>query len=761
MSDVEDSDKSNTTAGKNLSKSRRKAVEHVKQLLRLQEKDPEFYDYLKEHDKELLEFNDEDVNDDNGADFENVKSKPTTQKLQEPSRKKITTTKVDSWCTAIKTKRSVGSIRSVLRAYRAACHHGDDAEEGSGQKFAILSSSVFNKIMVFVLNEMDGILRELLEAPGTGGKKETIMDLMTTNVWKAHGSLMRLYLGNTLHILIEMTDEQMISFTLKRIKASAVFLAAFPSLLRKYIRVVLHTWATGRGALPVVSFLFLRDLCVRLGPDCLDSCLRGLYKAYVMNCKLPKYITKSKLQYINFLGNCVSELYGLDPITAYQHAFISIRELAIILHGALTERGPKAVKDKKKEKNYQESNKSSKKQVEKTYQKVYNWQFLFCLELWTKVISTYNSGADFGPLAYPLSQILSGVANLVPTARYFPLRLRCIKMLNHLAGATDAFIPLSTLLLDMLDMKELNRPPTGVGKGVDMLGVKQLDKATLKTRAFQEECIYSVVEELAVHLAQWSCSLAFFELSFIPLVRLRRFCKTTKADRFRREVKELVCQLEANCEYANSKRAGINFSPNDPEATSFVEAEEFKSTPLMQYVTILHQRAQQRASSMVESSIFVGAESSVFGSKFSVNNDEEIEGNEEEGATVFSSSWMPEKKPKVTKLQLKSSKKQDSKLKFDLAVDEDVVEDLVLSSDEDDLDEDDGDDDAYGHSNQMASNDSPDEFKDNEPNHNEVKQVKKRKRWQKRKRDNEKDKPNTNLKRKGRRHFNMAAKRNS
>ena len=58
--------------------------------------------------------------------------------------------------------------------------------------------------------------------------------------------------------------------------------------------------------------------------------------------------------------------------------------------------------------------------------------------------------------------------------------------------------------------------------------VMQVDKKTVKTRAFQEACIYSVVDELAKHLAHWSYSIAFFEMSFIPLVRLRSFCKTLK-----------------------------------------------------------------------------------------------------------------------------------------------------------------------------------------------------------------------------------------
>lgn len=97
-------------------------------------------------------------------------------------------------------------------------------------------------------------------------------------------------------------------------------------------QVTLHFWGTGGGALPVVSFLFLRDLCIRIGSDCLESCLKGIYKAYVSNCQ---YVNASKLQHIQFLGNCVIELYGVDLPNAYQHAFVFIRQMAMILRDAV------------------------------------------------------------------------------------------------------------------------------------------------------------------------------------------------------------------------------------------------------------------------------------------------------------------------------------------------------------------------------------------------------------------------------------------
>jgi len=124
-----------------------------------------------------------------------------------------------------------------------------------------------------------------------------------------------------------MTDNQMISFTIRRLRSSVIFLAAFPTLLRKYLKVALHFWGTGEGILSVVSFLFIQDLAIRLGSDCLDSCLKGIYKDYVANCK---FVNSSRLHHIQFL------IYGVDLSNAYQHAFFFIQQMAMILRNALS-----------------------------------------------------------------------------------------------------------------------------------------------------------------------------------------------------------------------------------------------------------------------------------------------------------------------------------------------------------------------------------------------------------------------------------------
>ncbi|CAA6655695.1 unnamed protein product [Spirodela intermedia] len=645
-------DKNDGTTGGNILSSKKAAKEHMQQLQRLQDKDPEFYQFLKDYDKDLLEFNDEDL-DDAETGLDGDESQYTKEVVPKPSGKVITTAMVDSWCTEIKDHR-LSAIRSSLRAFRAACHYGDD-DSSETSRLDIVSSSVFNKIMVLVLTEMDKALRELLKFPTSGGKRETVLDLMHTKLWKKYGNLVKLYLGNTLHVLNQMTDEEMISFTLKRIKCSAVFLAAFPVLLRKFIKVALHFWGTGGGGLQVVSFLFLRDVCVRLGTDCLDACLRGMYKAYVMNCKIKgKYASASKLQHIQFLGNCVAELCGVDLSSTYQNAFIYIRQLATVLRGTLTEKPNKA------------------------YLKVYDWQFLCCLELWTGVICAYSSDPDFRLLAYPLTQIIFGVARLVPTARYFPIRLRCARMLNRISASTGSFIPVSLLLLDMLEMKELNNPPVGgVGKAVDLFTRKLVGKPTLKTRGFQEACVHAVIEQLAEHLALWSYSISFFELSFVLIVRLRSYCKTTNNDRFRKDVRELIRQVEASVEFANAKRGSSELSPNSPSVESFLQAEkEAGISPLSQFVAELRLRAQQRSDSLAKSSVLVGAKSAIFRRKVSGGDgDDDDDATDEDSADEAGAEQ-----------QQQQARKKSSRVSG-VALEDDVVEDLILSSDDDEAPE--------------------------------------------------------------------------
>lgn len=155
---------------------------------------------------------------------------------QEAPASCLTMSLIESWCKLAKEKNHVGALCNLLKAYRTACHYGDGEDDEFANKYNISSSHVFNKVMFFTVSEVDGIFRKML---GMDMKETARFDAEKCARWKKFQPLVKSYLGNTLHILTQMTDNQMISFTLKRVKASTCFLGVIPRFARKYLKVLL------------------------------------------------------------------------------------------------------------------------------------------------------------------------------------------------------------------------------------------------------------------------------------------------------------------------------------------------------------------------------------------------------------------------------------------------------------------------------------------------------------------------------------------
>ena len=206
--------------------------------------------------------------------------------------------------------------------------------------------------------------------------------------------------------------------------------------------------------------------------------------------------------------------------------------------------------------------------------------------LGTECCSLPDLGAFFcvqelRPLVYPVVQLLLGAVRLVPSPRYFPLRLRLVRSLNQLSAAAGVYVPVSGVLLEMLRWSDLTKAPKSgaTGRAPSTSLQLRIGKATLRTPAFQEETIlqargqhispphlpllhaevynlcaslqelfsvyncvvsWQIMEQLAQHLGQWSCSVAFPELAHLTLVHLRRFVKSTTVERFRAQVCSLA-----------------------------------------------------------------------------------------------------------------------------------------------------------------------------------------------------------------------------
>ncbi len=70
--------------------------------------------------------------------------------------------------------------------------------------------------------------------------------------------LIKSYLGNSIHLLGQMTEAAMLSFALRRLRASVVFLAPFERLQKKLLKLALTLFGSADNTPRVQAVLMLR-----------------------------------------------------------------------------------------------------------------------------------------------------------------------------------------------------------------------------------------------------------------------------------------------------------------------------------------------------------------------------------------------------------------------------------------------------------------------------------------------------------------------
>lgn len=258
-------------------------------------------------------------------------------------------------------------------------------------------------------------------------------------------------------------------------------------------------------------------------------------------------------------------------------ALVSIQQLAYILRHAKQKENKEAIK------------------------KIYSWQYAQCIDIWVLFISTNANESDIQPLLQMIIELINGISNLFPGSRYIPLRTRCIQWLNKLSNSCGIFIPVASLILDMLEYK-VSKEGSKSRKSVKLASNLKLPKFWLKSQNFLEQCVYTAVELLSAHFLQWSFHISFPELATIPLIRLKKFYERTTVESLRRVVKRLMDQVEQNVEFVQKKRDDVAFSPKDHESVDlFLQFEKALNTPFTQYYkSVVEKAASKMSTSHVE-----------------------------------------------------------------------------------------------------------------------------------------------------------------
>lgn len=563
--------------------------------------DPEFYKFLKENDPEALEFDDADLAEVDelsaGEEEEQPKKKRKKEKKsskaaeesdEEPADEdELTQEMVARWKKSMEEKHSLRAARQVVLAFRSAAHLNEDAADGEKkQKYTISSPEVFHDILVVALKQIPEVMQHHVPIKETAQGKVTVPT--ESKKFKTLSVLLKTYVSSILHLLDTLSDDATLKLTISALTPIVPYLISFRKLLKVLIKTVVKYWSqsTSSEAARITSFLVLRRLVVVGDKGIRETVLKATYQGLIAGARVTNVNTVAG---INLMKNSAAELWGIDQSVGYTTAFSFIRQLAIHLRNSIVH-------------NQKDS-----------FRKVYNWQYVHSLDFWSYVLAEHcnplkeaESGKEsqLKLLVYPLVQVTLGAMRLIPNATYFPLRFHLVRSLLRISRATDTYIPLAAVLVEVLNSAEMRKSPKATTlKPLDFHVAYKAPKSLLGTRVYQDSVGDQVVELLSEYFVLWSTSISFPEFALPVIITLKRWLKQSRKKsggnsngKLRAGLVLLVQKLEANSKFVEGKRARVEFAPNNrAQVDAFLKDFEWEKTPIGAYVVAQRKAGAEKA----------------------------------------------------------------------------------------------------------------------------------------------------------------------
>lgn len=551
----------------------------LKSMEKLAEKDPEFYNYLKENDKPLLDFDvmesDSDAVEANEDEEEEdlPTEKPSKKPIRDNEEGELTIKVVNGWRKALKEHHSMKTIKKILVAFRGAINASESTDDVS--PYALTNPEVFSALLTLTLKQVpESIQHNIPLESSTSGSKYIKTDSKKfrniSNTLKAHATSLST-------LLADVHDKDIANLVLKSVHTLLPYFQTFRKQLKSLIEATVSLWGSAEDDdTKMIAFAFIKTAAEENVKSLLEIILKATYAGILRSSRRTNIHTMPSL---NFQKNSAATLYEIDESTSYQIGFQYIRQLAVHLRTSMVTKSPDS------------------------YKAIYNWQYANSLDFWSRALAATSESSMLRELIYPLIQVTLGAIRLVPTPQYFPLRFYLIRGLLRLSQATGVYIPIIPLLTEILTSTVITKSNKATTlKALDFEHNIRATKSYIGTRIYQDGVCEELIDLIGEFFVLHSKSPEFPEICIPVVMVLRRFSKKSKNVKFNKQIQRLVERIEANSKYITDKRRGVDFGPAQQDKVSeFLQEEKWEDTPLGSYVVVQRQVRAERARILRES----------------------------------------------------------------------------------------------------------------------------------------------------------------